>query len=80
METSKDEPAGAGKRVTMTSLSQETQVGSLHQEVLQRGMLFWHGAFYVSLIVATGLAFTFGTSPFQQILVLCALPLVLGAW
>lgn len=80
MEKSKDEPAGAGKRVTMTSLSQEAQVGSLHQEVLQRWMLFWHGAFYVSLIVATGLAFTFGTSTFQQGLVLCALSLMLGAW
>lgn len=64
----------------MTSFSQEAQVGSLHQEVPQRWMLFWHGAFYVSLIVATGLAFTLGASTFQQSLVLCALSLVLGTW
>ena len=64
----------------MTNFSQEAQVGSLHQEVLQRWMLFWHGAFYVSLIVATGLAFTLGASTFQQSLVLCALSLVLGTW
>jgi signal transduction histidine kinase len=80
METSKDESAGAGKGVTMTNLSQEAQVGSLHQEVLQRWMLFWHGAFYVSLIVATGLAFTVDAASWQQSLVLCVLSLVLGIW
>ena len=64
----------------MMSFSQPTEGGSLHQEVLQRWMLFWHGAFYVSLIVATGLVFTFGASTFQQSLVLCALSLVLGSW
>jgi signal transduction histidine kinase len=64
----------------MTSFSQEAQVGSLHQEVPQQWMLFWHGAFYVSLIVATGLAFTLDASTFQQSLVLCALSLVLGTW
>lgn len=64
----------------MTDFSQKAQVRSLHQEVLQRWMLFWHGAFYVSLIVATGLAFTLGASTFQQRLVLCALSLVLGIW
>ena len=41
---------------------------------------FWHGAFYVSLIVATGLTFTLGASTFQQSLVLCALSLVLFIW
>ena len=64
----------------MTSFSRQAEAGSLHQEVVQRWMLFWHGAFYVSLIVATGLAFTFGASTFQQRLVLCALSLVLGTW
>lgn len=64
----------------MTRFSQPADGGSLHQEVLQRWMLFWHGAFYVSLIVATGLAVTFGASTFQQILVLCVLSLVLGTW
>jgi signal transduction histidine kinase len=64
----------------MTSFSQPAEVGSLHQEMLQRWMLFWHGAFYVSLIVATGLAFTLGASTFQQSLVLCTLSLVLGTW
>ncbi len=64
----------------MTSFSQPAEVGSLHQEMLQRWMLFWHGAFYVSLIVATGLAFTFGASSWQQSLVLCALSLVLFTW
>lgn len=64
----------------MTSFSQPAEVESLHQEVVQRWMLFWHGAFYVSLIVATGLAFTFGASTFQQRLVLCALSVALGTW
>jgi signal transduction histidine kinase len=71
---------GAEKRITMTSFSQEAQVGSLHQEVPQQWMLFWHGAFYVSLIVATGLAFTLGAWTFQQSLVLGALSLMLGTW
>src|SRR5262245_45182433 len=53
-----EKPAGAGKTAMMTSFSQPAPLGSLHQEVLQRWMLLWHGAFYVSLIVATGLAFT----------------------
>ena len=44
----------------MTSFSREAEGGSLYQELVQRWMLFWHGAFYVSLIVATGLAVTFG--------------------
>jgi signal transduction histidine kinase len=64
----------------MTSFSQPAAVGSHHQEVLQRWTLFWHGAFYVSLIVATGLAFTLGAASWQQNLVLCALSLVLGTW
>ena len=64
----------------MMSFSQPAEAGSLHQEVVQRWMLFWHGAFYVSLIVATGLAFTFDSSTFQQRLVLGALSLVLGTW
>ena len=64
----------------MTSFSRPAAVGSLHQEVLQRWMLFWHGAFYVSLIVATGLAFTLGAASWQQNLVLCVLSLVLGTW
>lgn len=64
----------------MTSISREAQAGSLYQELVQQWMLFWHGAFYVSLIVATGLAFTFGVSTFQQRLVLCALSLALGTW
>jgi signal transduction histidine kinase len=64
----------------MTSFSPEAGGGPLHQEVLQRWMLFWHGAFYVSLIVATGLAFTLGASTFQQRLIFCALSLVLGTW
>jgi signal transduction histidine kinase len=64
----------------MTNFSRPAEAESLHQEVVQRWMLFWHGAFYVSLIVATGLAFTFGTSTFQQSQVLCALSLVLGTW
>jgi signal transduction histidine kinase len=64
----------------MTSFSQPAEAGSLHQEVPQQWMLFWHGAFYVSLIVATGLAFTLGASTFQQSLVLCSLSLALGIW
>jgi signal transduction histidine kinase len=64
----------------MTSFSQPAEGGSLHQEVLQRWMVFWHSAFYVSLIIATGLAFTLGASSWQQNLVLCVLSLVLGTW
>lgn len=64
----------------MASISREARPGSLYQELVQRWMLFWHGAFYVSLIVATGLAFTLGVSTFQQRLGLCALSLVLGTW
>ena len=64
----------------MTDFSQKAQERSLHQEVVQRWMLFWHGAFYVSLIVAAGLALTLGTSTFRQRLVLCALSLVLFTW
>lgn len=64
----------------MSSLSREAQAGSSYQELVQRWMLFWHGAFYVSLIVATGLAFTLGVSTFQQRLVICALSLALGIW
>jgi signal transduction histidine kinase len=64
----------------MTSFSREAQVGSHHQPLVQRWMLFWHSAFYISLIVATGLAFTFGASSWQQSLVLGALSLVLGTW
>lgn len=64
----------------MTSFSQRAVAGSLHQDVVQRWTLFWHSAFYVSLIVATGLAFTFDASTLQQRLVLCALSLVLGTW
>jgi signal transduction histidine kinase len=63
-----------------TGFSQPAKVESQHQEVLQQWMLFWHGAFYVSLIIATGLAFTFGAATFQQNLILCALSLVLGSW
>jgi signal transduction histidine kinase len=75
-----DKPAGAGKKVMMTSFSQPAAVRSPNQEVLQRWMLLWHGAFYVSLIVATGLAFTLGASSWRQYLVLCVLSLVLGTW
>ncbi len=64
----------------MASISREARPGSLYQELVQRWMLFWHGAFYVSLIVATGLAFTLGVSTFQQRLVICALSLALGIW
>ena len=64
----------------MASISREARPGSLYQELVQRWMLFWHGAFYVSLIVATGLAFTLGVSTFQQRLVLCTLSLALGIW
>jgi signal transduction histidine kinase len=64
----------------MTSFSRLAEARSLHQEVVQRWMLFWHGSFYVSLIVATGLAFTFGDSSWQQHLALGALALVLGIW
>lgn len=64
----------------MASISREARPGSFYQELVQRWMLFWHGAFYVSLIVATGLAFTLGVSTFQQRLVLCTLPLALGIW
>src|SRR5215469_5375644 len=78
--TSKDELAGAEKRITMTSVSRLMEAEPLHQEVVQRWMLFWHGSFYVSLIVATGLAFTFSASSCQQHLALCALALVLGIW
>ncbi len=64
----------------MASISREAQPGSLYQELVQRWMLFWHGAFYVSLIVATGLAFTLGVSTFQRRLDICALSLALGIW
>lgn len=64
----------------MTSFSQPAEGGSLHQEVLQRWMLFWHGTFYLSLIITTGLVVTFGASRLAQSLVLCALSLVLGSW
>lgn len=64
----------------MTSFSREAQVGSLYQPLVQRWMLFWHGAFYVSLIVATGLAVTVGASRLSQSLMLGALSLVLGTW
>jgi signal transduction histidine kinase len=64
----------------MASISREARPGSFYQELVQRWMLFWHGAFYVSLIVATGLAFTLGVSTFQQRLVICVLSLALGIW
>lgn len=64
----------------MTSFSQRAVAGSLHQDVVQRWMLFWHAAFYVSLIVATGLAFTLDSPTLQQRLLFCALSLVLFIW
>ncbi len=64
----------------MTRSLQPAGIGSFHHEVLQRWMLFWHSTFYVSLIVATGLALTFGAPTLQQILLLCALSLVMGSW
>lgn len=64
----------------MSSISREAQTGSSYQELVQRWTLFWHVAFYVSLIVATGLAFTLGVSTFQQRLLLCVLALALGTW
>ncbi len=64
----------------MTSFAREAQPGSLYHPLGQRWMLFWHSAFYVSLILATGLAFTFGAATVQHRLVLCALALALGTW
>jgi signal transduction histidine kinase len=64
----------------MTSYAQPAAGGSLHQEVLQRWMLVWHGAFYISLIVATGVALTWGASSWPQTLLLGVLSLALGIW
>jgi signal transduction histidine kinase len=64
----------------MTTSSKPQSSGISLQEVWMRWMLFWHGLFYVSLVVATGLSLTQDSFFWQESVALVSLSLLLGIW
>lgn len=64
----------------MTNLSQPQTTTSVRSDMWQRWVLFWHGSFYVSLIIATGLVLTLESLSWEQSVVVIGLALFLGLW
>lgn len=64
----------------MTNLPQSQTTTSSRREMWLRWILFWHGLFYVSLMLATGLVLTLGSLSWEQSVVLIGLSLLLGLW
>lgn len=64
----------------MIDFSRQQPLETSRDEIWQPWMLFWHGLFYVSLIIATGISFTQGASSWQKSLALLSLSVLLGIW
>ncbi|HZO76148.1 MAG TPA: sensor histidine kinase [Ktedonobacteraceae bacterium] len=69
-----------GAPVWMNDSSQTSSAAAMHQQTWQSWGLFWHGLFYVSLLIATGLAITVIPRSWQELSVIMGCALLLGIW
>lgn len=64
----------------MNSNSQASFATTMHQQTWQSWRLFWYGLFYVSLLIATGLALTLAPHSWQELSMIAGGALLLGIW
>jgi len=69
-----------GAPVWMNDSSQTSSAAAMHQQTWQSWGLFWHSLFYVSLLVATGLAISVIPRSWQELSVIMGCALLLGIW
>lgn len=69
-----------GVQVWMSDGSQVSSAATMHRQTWQSWGLFWYGLFYVSLLIATGLAITVIPHSWQKLSVVVGCALLLGIW